>query len=101
MLVRHDMGFCVDSTVLALRTVFYPKYKGEFTVIQHKSGIGILDPYNGKDTIVWIECYPELGNDVLLTPYAPYENRDEVEAFEEVLAVEAREFEAQLAKVWQ
>ena len=91
MYFNHSMGLCVDAASEALRKIFYPKHEGEFEVVKDDSGVGIKSPY-ADYAVVRIE-HGEMGNDIFLTPQAPYENADEVDAFENAVLSEIRDWE--------
>ena len=93
MYINHDMDLCVDAATEALRKVFYPKFKDEFKTVNGEAGVDIYSPYS-EDIVACVDHDKDLGNDIYLTPQAPYENRDEIDTFKNAVIAEVKDWES-------
>ena len=88
----HSTELCVEAATAALRKVFFPKFSDEFKTVAGEEGVDIYSPYS-EDIVACVDCNGLLGNDIYLTPQAPYENGDEIDAFEDAVIAEIRDWE--------
>ena len=80
----HGLEFGVEAAKEALREVFYQRHGGDFEVEYGLDQAFIKSPY--CDDVVADVCMVDVAGDlwacVSLTPYGPYRNGDEVDAFD-------------------